>query len=81
MSESHDFDLIVIGAGSGGVRLTPVSGLRISFDAEIGRADRPLTPISDRKFHNESARVQWRKKSLLLSGYFKNKLRYYRGFD
>ncbi len=61
-------------SGAGGVRLMPVSGLRISFDAEVGRADRPLTPVSDRKFHNESARVQWRRKSLLLSGHFKSRV-------
>ncbi len=63
-----------IGSGAGGVRLMPVSGLRISFDAEVGRADRPLTPVSDRKFHNESARMQWRRKSLLLSGHFKSRI-------
>ncbi len=63
-----------IGSGAGGVRLMPVAGLRISFDAEVGRADRPLTPVSDRKFHNESARVQWRRKNLLLSGRFKSRV-------
>ncbi len=63
-----------VNSGGGGVRLMPISGMRISFDAEVGRADRPLTPISDRNFHTESARVQWRKKGLLLSSYFKSKI-------
>lgn len=63
-----------VNSGGGGVRLTPIAGMRISFDAEVGRADRPLTPISDRNFHNESARVQWRKNGLLLSSYFKSKI-------
>lgn len=61
-------------SAAGGMRLTPLAGLRLSFDAEAGRADRPLTPISERKFHNQSARAQWRRKSLLLSGHFKSRI-------
>lgn len=63
-----------VGSAAGGLRLMPVAGLRIAFDAEAGRADRPLTPISERKFRNETARVQWRRKSLLLSGHFKSRM-------
>ena len=61
-----------IRSGVGGLRVHPVRGLRISFDAEVGRADRPLTPISEREFHNEAARVQWRKKGFVFGTSFKS---------
>ena len=60
-----------IHSGVGGFRWRPIRGLRISFDAEVGRADRPLTPISEREFHNETARVQWRKKAFVFGASFK----------
>ena len=47
-------------------------GLRVSFDAEKGRADRPFTPRSDKEFHTENARVQWRKDDLRIGFQFKN---------
>ena len=61
-----------IHSGVGGFRWRPIRGLRISFDAEVGRADRPLTPISEREFHNETARVQWRKKAFVFGASFKS---------
>ena len=61
-----------IHSGVGGFRWHPIRGLRISFDAEVGRADRPLTPISEREFHNETARVQWRKKGFVFGASFKS---------
>ena len=59
-------------AGAGGVRWMPVKGVRASFDVEVGRADRPLTPRSPRKYHNESARVQWRGRGATVVGFFKS---------
>lgn len=60
-------------SGAAGVRWLPGRNLRASFDFEVGRADRPLTPTSERRFQNQSARVRWRRKDLTLSGYLKNR--------
>ncbi len=61
-----------IHSGVAGFRWFPASGLRFSFDSEIGRADRPFTPISEREFHKETARLRWKRNGLVLSAYFKN---------
>jgi len=61
-------------AGAAGLRWLPAPGMRASFDVEVGRADRPLTPISDRRFHNETARLQWRGKGASVSAHFKNRI-------
>lgn len=61
-------------SGVAGFRWLPVQGLRISFDAEAGRADQPLTARSDREFHAETARVQWRKNNTVLSASFQNSI-------
>lgn len=61
-------------SGSGGFRWVPSPTLRASFDFEIGRADRPLTPTSERRFHNESARLRWRHNDLVVSGFFLNRV-------
>lgn len=63
-----------IRTGAGGVRWVPGGGLRASFDFEAGRADRPLAPTSERQFHNESARVRWRGKTLTAGGFFRRRL-------
>ena len=63
-----------IRSGAAGVRWVPGGGLRASFDFEAGRADRPLAPTSERRFHNESARVRWRGKSLTAGGFFRRRL-------
>jgi len=56
-----------------GVRWQPIQPLTVNLDAEISRADRPFYPISDRNYHALSGRIQYRKKSLLLStGYREN---------
>ena len=56
-----------IKGGVAGVRWTPGAGLRASFDLEVGRADRPLTPTAPRRFHNHSGRVRWRRGGFSLS--------------
>ena len=61
-----------IHSGGGGFRWQPVRRLRVSFDAEAGSADRPFTPVSEREFHTERGRVQWRKDGLVLGFQFKN---------
>ncbi len=61
-----------INSGVGGFRWRPRRELRVSFDAEYGEADLPFTPRSERKFHSETVRVQWRKNGFLLGGSFKS---------
>ena len=61
-----------INSGGGGFRWQPARPLRVSFDAEVGSADRPFTPISEREFHTERARIQWRKDGLVLGFQLKN---------
>lgn len=56
-----------LNAGLGGLRLRPVKPLVIQFDVEVGRADRPFTPISEKNYHSINGRVQWRSRSVTLS--------------
>jgi hypothetical protein len=56
-----------IHSGLTGFRLQPWKPLTINLDAEIGRADRPFFPVSDRNYHGLGARVQYKAGSLLLS--------------
>lgn len=63
-----------IHTGGAGVRLMPVKGVRASFDFEVGRADRPLTPRSQKEFHTESARFQWRGRGATLTANFQSKI-------
>jgi hypothetical protein len=58
-----------LNSGVFGVRLRPVKPLTILVDGEIGRADRPFTPVSERDYHVLGARVQYRWKTLQLSGF------------
>ncbi len=55
-------------AGLAGVRLHPAERMRISLDTEIGRADRPFYPISERRYHAFSARAQYRHRKAMVAG-------------
>ena len=59
-------------AGVAGVRLQPVKPLAVILDGEIGRADRPFYPISERNYHALGARVQVRHKTLQLTAGARN---------
>ena len=61
-------------SAAGGLRWLPASGVRASFDFEIGRADRPFTATSERRFHNESARIRWRRGDFAMGGFFRNRV-------
>jgi hypothetical protein len=50
-----------------GVRLRPAKPLSITLNAEIGRADRPFTPVSEKNYQALGARVQYKLRSILLS--------------
>jgi hypothetical protein len=52
-----------------GVRLRPVEPLTIVLSGELGHANQPFTPKSDKDYHALGARVQYKKKSLLASAY------------
>ena len=63
-----------IQTGAAGLRWIPGGGVRASADVEVGRADRPLTPTSARRFHNESGRIRWRRNAFSLSGFFRSRV-------
>jgi hypothetical protein len=52
-----------------GIRLRPLKPLSINLDAEIGRANRPIFPISDGNYHALNGRVSWTARMLRLSAY------------
>ena len=54
-------------SGQFGIRLRPVKALSIIVSGEIGRANRPLTPISERNYHALDARLHYKLKKLLFS--------------
>lgn len=75
-----DFEIPLLGvdnkvnSGGGGVRWTPHRSVRASVDIEVGRADQPLAPVSNRRFHAERARIRWRSGALTASGFFTNEI-------
>jgi len=52
-----------------GIRLRPTKGLTMNVDAEIGRSDRPIYPISQRNFQAFRGRIEYRRGSVRLTGY------------
>ena len=54
-------------AGVVGVRLRPVKNLTASLEGEIGRADNPFTPVSDRNYHTLGGRIDYRTRKVQLS--------------
>jgi hypothetical protein len=59
----------ILNAGVFGVRIKPLAPLTILLDGEVGHANRPFSPKSDKNYQALNARVQYKKKSLLLSAY------------
>ncbi len=59
-------------AATMGIRLQPFSPVTVSLDSEIGRADRPFFPISERNYHALGARVQYKRGTFLLSALARN---------
>ena len=53
-------------SGMAGVRLRPLKPLTVSLDGELGRADGPFTPISERNYHALRGRVDYRTRKLQL---------------
>ncbi len=57
-----------LNAGTAGIQLRPLKPLMLAFDGEIGRQDRPFYPTSDKNYHALSARAQWRRGPLTVTG-------------
>lgn len=69
LSERQQFDQTnQLHAGRFGVRLQPVQPLSVVLDAEIGRADRPIYPTSERNYHALGGRVQYKARNVLVTG-------------
>ena len=58
-------------AGLAGIRLLPFQPLSINMDGEVGRADGPFTPVSERNYHALSGRAQYRTRRLTLATAYK----------
>ena len=59
----------ILNAGVFGIRLKPLPPLTILLSGEVGHANRPFAPKSDKNYQDLNARIQYKKKSLLLSAY------------
>lgn len=53
-------------SGIAGIRLQPVRPLTVHLDAEVGRADRPFFPVSEKNYHLLGARVRYKTRTLQL---------------
>ena len=58
-------------SGTVGVRLRPLKNLTANLEGEVGRADNPLTPVSDRNYHTLNGRVSYRTRKVQLSTSYK----------
>jgi hypothetical protein len=54
----------ILNSSNFGMRLRPWQPLTIQFGAEIGRANRPFTPVAPRHYHALNGRVQYRTRDL-----------------
>ncbi len=52
-----------------GIRMRPIKSLTINLDGEVGRADRPIYPISARNFQAFRGRVEYKKGDFRFAGY------------
>ncbi len=49
-----------LNAGTFGVRIRPLKQFSINLDGELGRADKPIYPISDKDYHALKARLEYK---------------------
>ena len=57
-----------IHSGLAGLRLKPARPVTLSLSAEVGRANRPFYPVSERRYEAFGARAQYKTKTLMVSG-------------
>ena len=60
-----------LNAGLLGIRIKPLKAVTINLESEIGRADRPFTPVSDRNYQALGGRFEYRVKKLTFSSAYK----------
>jgi len=58
-------------SGTVGLQLRPVKNLTATLEGEVGRADNPLTPVSDGNYHTLNGRVSYRTRKVQLSTSYK----------
>jgi hypothetical protein len=56
-----------LNSGVLGIRIRPIKPLTINLDGEVGRANFPLTPVSEKNYHNLNGRADYRTRKLTLS--------------
>jgi hypothetical protein len=54
-------------SGALGIRIRPWKPFTVNLDAEIGRANFPLTPVSEKRYHNLNGRAEYRGRRVQLS--------------
>jgi hypothetical protein len=54
----------ILNSGNLGIRLRPWQELTIQFGGEVGRANRPFTPVAPRRYHALNSRIQYRTRNL-----------------
>jgi hypothetical protein len=59
--------------GTLGIRIKPSKirafrPLTLAVDGEVGRADHPLTPVSERNYHTIGGRAEYRTRRMQVSG-------------
>jgi hypothetical protein len=59
-------------SGTLGFRIKPARRLTLSLDGELGRADKPIYPISDKDYHALRARAEYRRKAVRLTAFARN---------
>jgi hypothetical protein len=59
----------VLHTGLLGVRIRPLKALSILLDTEIGRADHPIYPVSQRNYETYRGRIEYKLKSVRVAGY------------
>jgi hypothetical protein len=60
-----------LNTGTVGVRLRAMKSLTVNLEGEVGRADNPLTPVSERNYHALNGRISYRTRKLQLSTTYK----------
>ena len=58
-----------LNAGTAGIRLKPGKPMTVVLEGELGRADHPIYPISDKAYHALRGRLQYRTRTFNLSAY------------
>jgi hypothetical protein len=56
-----------------GLRAKPLKPVTVTLDGEVGRADTPFFPVSDRNYHALGGRIQVKQKTVLLSAAYREK--------